>query len=94
MASCQSNQRISFIFKTLPESDLFSFSSAEQKHLRCRSHLDGDDRLQLFVLDLNGLGGSLSVKLSVGHHGADDVTHTCHLQRGGTRHQPEADRVT
>lgn len=44
-------------------------------------HLDGDDGLQLLVLDLHGLSSSLGMKLSVGHHGTDDVAHAGHLQR-------------
>lgn len=53
---------------------------------RFRSHLDGDNRCQLFILDLHSFGSSLSVKLSVSHHGTNDVTHTGHLQREYTHH--------
>lgn len=43
-------------------------------------YLNGDNSLQLFILDPHGLGSPLGMKLSVGHHSTNDVAHTGHLR--------------
>lgn len=52
----------------------------------CWSHLDGDDWLELLILDPHSFGGSLSVKLSVGYHRTDYMTHARHLQEQREHH--------
>lgn len=44
-----------------------------------RPYLDGHNRFQFLVLDLDGLDCSLSMELGVGNDSSDDVTHTCDL---------------
>lgn len=44
------------------------------------SYLDGYDRLQLLIFNFHRLGGSLSMRLTVGHHRSDYLTHTCYLK--------------
>lgn len=72
MASCQWGEK-SDICKYFLNSTTPWFLS----HL---SYLDGYDRLQLLIFNFHRLGGSLSMRLTVGHHRSDYLTHTRYLK--------------
>lgn len=100
MASCQSHRWLTFfkIFNanvTKKETFSFHIHTFLCKHAKLTvqvsaqvTHLDGDDGLELLILNADGFGSSLGVKLRVGHHHADDMTHAGHLQTQRMCHHP------